>query len=156
MDIMKQIKFFAVLAVISLVAVFSDNFAQAQTLTPDARGMIFARNSRGKVMPMNANQYHQRFKNNRGNGTRVAVVDFGADWCGWCRKLEPVMKQLAADYAGYVDFYKVDTEKNPGLSRELGFSGIPYILIFPKNGKPRAINGYADYNEIAAIIDQML
>ncbi|MBR1552062.1 MAG: hypothetical protein IJ835_04165 [Muribaculaceae bacterium] len=108
------------------------------------------------VRAMSSAQYHSTFKNNRGNGVRIAVVDFGAEWCGWCKKLQPIIEQLAEDYAGRVDFYKVDIDKSQDLYEELNLDGVPYVYVFPKNGKPDIIDGFAEYDEIAAVINSML
>ena len=108
------------------------------------------------VRAMSSAQYHSTFKNNRGNGVRIAVVDFGAEWCGWCKKLQPIIEQLAEDYAGRVDFYKVDIDKSQDLYEELNLDGVPYVYVFPKNGKPHIIDGFAEYDEIAAVINSML
>ncbi len=108
------------------------------------------------VRAMSSAQYHSTFKNNRGNGVRIAVVDFGAEWCGWCKKLQPIIEQLAEDYAGRVDFYKVDIDKSQDLYEELNLDGVPYVYVFPENGKPHIIDGFAEYDEIAAVINSML
>ena len=43
-------------------------------------------------------------------GTRPAIIDFYADWCGPCRMVAPVLEELSTDFEGKVDIYKVDTE----------------------------------------------
>ncbi|WP_104749901.1 thioredoxin family protein [Helicobacter cynogastricus] len=63
----------------------------------------------------------------------IVVVDVGASWCPDCRRIEPIMQQLAKDYAGRVNFYKVDFDASEDLKEELGIRRIP-TLIFYKNG----------------------
>ena len=62
-----------------------------------------------------------------------AVVDFWAEWCGPCRMLTPVVKELAEEYAGRVVVGKVDVDSNPGISMTYGIRNIPTLLFF-KNG----------------------
>lgn len=74
-------------------------------------------------------------------GDRPAIVDFYADWCGPCKMVAPVLEQLAKDYEGKVDIYKVNTDKEPELSTAFGISSIPSILFIPKEGQPRMSTG---------------
>lgn len=63
------------------------------------------------------------------------VVDFWAPWCGPCRMMEPVIEELAKEYAGKVSFAKVNVDEEQELAQEYGIMSIPTILIF-KDGKP--------------------
>jgi thioredoxin 1 len=65
---------------------------------------------------------------------KVVVVDFWAVWCGPCRAIAPIMKDLAAEYAGKVMIGKLDVDKNPQTAQKYQINVIPIVLIF-KNGK---------------------
>ena len=67
------------------------------------------------------------------NSTIPVLVDFWAPWCGPCRKLSPIIDDLATEYAGKVKVVKVNTDENLKITQEFSISGIPSILIF-KNG----------------------
>ncbi len=69
-------------------------------------------------------------------GTRPAIVDFYADWCGPCQALSPILDEVAQQYEGKVDIYKVDTEATPELTSLFGIKGIPAILFIPLDGEP--------------------
>lgn len=62
----------------------------------------------------------------------MLVVDAYADWCGPCRAVAPVIKELAGEYA-QVSFAKVDVDNNPNIARTFGIQSIPTLLFF-KNG----------------------
>lgn len=148
---MKQIKLLAVLLLIAI------GIGSAVAKVPfDKIPNLSGKTSGGKVMVMNTKQFHSVFKNCQGNGRRVAVIEFGAEWCGWCREQKPVMERLAKEYAGEIDFYSIDTDANPQLSSELNISGIPYILVFPVTGAPTKLSGYHDYDEMTQAINKML
>ncbi|MCS3795220.1 thioredoxin [Niastella sp. OAS944] len=65
---------------------------------------------------------------------KLTVVDFWAEWCGPCRKIGPVVEQLAKEYNGKVNIGKVNVDKCPNTTIEYGVTSIP-TLLFIKNGK---------------------
>lgn len=69
-------------------------------------------------------------------GKRPAVVDFYADWCPPCKKLAPVMEEVAAEFDGKVDFYKVNVDNAQEVARAYGISSIPTVLFIPVDGEP--------------------
>lgn len=62
------------------------------------------------------------------------VVDFYADWCGPCRAVSPVIESLSQEYAGRVNFAKVDTDANQVLAQRFDIVSIPTVMIF-KEGR---------------------
>jgi thioredoxin 1 len=68
------------------------------------------------------------------NAGKPAIVDFWAEWCGPCRMLTPVVKELSTEFEGRVVVGKVDVDSNPGISAKYGIRNIPTILFF-KDGQ---------------------
>lgn len=62
------------------------------------------------------------------------LVDFYADWCPPCRRLAPVIDELAEEYDGDVRFVKVNVDDNASLAVQFGIQSIP-TLIFFKGGE---------------------
>lgn len=74
-------------------------------------------------------------------GDKPAIIDFYASWCGPCRMVSPILEQLATEYQGKIDIYKIDTEDQPELAGAFSISSIPSILFIPKIGEPKMSMG---------------
>lgn len=74
-------------------------------------------------------------------GKLPAVIDFYADWCGPCKMVAPILEELAGEYNGKVNIYKVDTEAETELSAVFGVQSIPSLLFIPLDGQPSMAKG---------------
>ncbi|WP_235782356.1 thioredoxin [Phocaeicola paurosaccharolyticus] len=89
-------------------------------------------------------------------GNKPTIIDFYATWCGPCKRLSPIMEQLAKEYNGKVQFYKVDVDKERELATMFGIQSIPSILFIPKRGKPIMAQGALPKAELKKTIDSNL
>ncbi len=60
------------------------------------------------------------------------VADFWAEWCGPCRMIAPVLKQLAQEYKDKIKIAKIDVDKEGELAEKYNIVSIPTILVFNK------------------------
>lgn len=65
---------------------------------------------------------------------KPTVVDFSADWCSWCKKLEPTIKNLEQKYSDKIDFKTIDTDEHPELAKAYNIKGLPTLVFLDKNG----------------------
>lgn len=74
-------------------------------------------------------------------GDKPAIVDFNATWCGPCRRIAPILEELAAEYDGQIVIYKVDVDKCPDAANAFGIQSIPAILYIPTDAEPQMTIG---------------
>lgn len=90
------------------------------------------------------------------NGSLPCVIDFNAKWCGPCRKMEPILKDMARKYDGKIIIYKVDVDKEKELASLFGISSIPAFLFCPTDGEPRGTMGAYPADDFEKIIRTVL
>ena len=65
---------------------------------------------------------------------KPAIIDFWAEWCGPCRAIAPIIKDLAAEYGDRVKVVKMDIDANPSTPGQFSVRSIPTVLAF-KDGQ---------------------
>lgn len=84
------------------------------------------------------------------------LVDFWANWCAPCLAAAPILEELAKEYAGKINFAKVNVDGNSSLAAKYGIAAIPTMLIF-KDGQPvQQIIGLKSKKELKKILDDLL
>ncbi len=89
-------------------------------------------------------------------GSKPAIIDFYADWCGPCKMVAPILEELSNENPDIV-IYKVDTEVEQELSSVFQIRSIPSILFIPKDNKqPMMQPGALPKHALQEIIDKEL
>jgi thioredoxin 1 len=78
------------------------------------------------------------------------LVDFTAAWCGPCKMLEPVVKQLAQDWDGRVKVVKLDIDENQDLTMQYQVMGVPTLILFVKGQPVQRVSGYQPKDRLLA------
>ncbi|MDD7438930.1 MAG: thioredoxin [Bacteroidales bacterium] len=104
-----------------------------------------------KVFDYENNPNEWQFK-----GDKPAIIDFFASWCGPCKMLGPIMDDLADEYTGSVDIYKVDTEAEMELAGLFGIRSIPSILFIPMGETPQMAAGALPKDALEEAIQNVL
>lgn len=89
-------------------------------------------------------------------GNKPCIIDFYADWCGPCKAVAPILKDLAAQYKDDIIIYKINVDKEQELAAVFGVRSIPTILFVPKEGKPMLSQGALPKEEFVKQIDEFL
>lgn len=66
------------------------------------------------------------------NSEQPVLVDFYAEWCGPCKTMAPVLKNVASKLSGKVRIIKVDVDKNPAAASKYNIRSVPTFMIFKK------------------------
>lgn len=117
----------------------------------------------GEVIALNKAEFLSNVYNYEKNqtqwvyeGDKPCIIDFYADWCGPCKKVAPILKELAAKYKDQIIFYKVNVDNEKELAQAFGIQSIPTILFIPKNGKPQLAQGALPKEEFVKQIETFL
>ncbi|RAJ09111.1 thioredoxin [Arenibacter echinorum] len=92
--------------------------------------------------------------NNIINSETPVLVDFHADWCGPCKMLAPILKQVKDEMGNALKIVKIDVDKNQSLASTYQVRGVPTMLLF-KNGKQVwRQSGVLQKNDIVRVVQQ--
>jgi len=89
-------------------------------------------------------------------GDKPCIIDFYADWCGPCRRVAPVLKELAKRYKDDIVIYKINVDKERELAGTFGVSSIPTIIFVPMKGEPQVSMGAMPEESFVKMIEEVL
>ncbi len=89
-------------------------------------------------------------------GKLPCLIDFYADWCQPCKIVAPILEELAKDYDGKINIYKVNTEEQTELAAAFGIRSIPSLLFCPADGQPQMAQGALPKETLIQAINDVL
>jgi len=96
------------------------------------------------------------FKDQVEDAQGLSIVDFWAEWCGPCKMVTPIVEEMAKEYAGKVNFFKVDVDSNTSTAQRFNIRSIPTLLFF-KNGQiVETIIGLKSKKELTEVVEKHL
>ena len=87
-------------------------------------------------------------------GDTPCIVDFHAPWCVYCKALSPILDQLAVEYEGKLDFYKVDVDQEPELEAAFNIRTIPNLLLCLVEGESFMKLGTMNKGQFKKLIEE--
>ncbi|MDR2839988.1 MAG: thioredoxin [Paludibacter sp.] len=89
-------------------------------------------------------------------GSKPCLIDFYADWCGPCKKVAPILEELASEYGNKIIIYKINTDKEKELAAAFGIRSIPSLLFVPMTGSPQMALGALPKETLQDAIEKVL
>ncbi len=89
-------------------------------------------------------------------GELPCLIDFYADWCQPCKMVAPILEELAEEYKGKINIYKIDTEDQQELSAAFGIKSIPSLLFCPMGEQPQMAQGALPKESMKQAIEDVL
>jgi len=84
-----------------------------------------------KIVEINSDNFEQEVLKDPG----LVLVDFAAEWCGPCKRLAPILHELAESYAGKAKVAHLDVDNAPDIAAQFGVMSVPTVLLFKKGQK---------------------
>lgn len=88
-------------------------------------------------------------------GKSLVVADFWAPWCPYCKMLKPIFESVAQDYAGEMQFVKVNVDEESGIASKYGVQGIPVVKFFCEGKEVGEVVGYVPRDVLKREIDRI-
>jgi thioredoxin len=106
----------------------------------------------GPVQPVTAANFEERVV----RAETPVVVDFYATWCGPCKRLAPTLSKLAGEYAGRIQFVKVDVDRERALAARFEVTSVPTLMWFAHGRAERLSAGLESEAALRARLDGRL
>lgn len=88
------------------------------------------------------------------NGEKLVLVDFSAEWCGPCKMMAPILKELKQLTGDQVTILKVDIDKSPAVASSFQIQSVPTLIVFRKGEVKWRQSGVVQAKQLKAVIDQ--
>lgn len=89
------------------------------------------------------------------NQDKPVLIDFFAEWCGPCKMMSPILKEVKDNLKDRISIIKIDVDKNQALAAKYQVRGVPTLMIFKNGQQVWRQSGVLQKNEIINIITNL-
>ena len=88
------------------------------------------------------------------NQEKPVLVDFFAEWCGPCKMMSPILKEVKDVFQDKVSILKIDVDKNQAIAAKYQVRGVPTLIIYKEGKQVLRQSGVVQKNELVSILNR--
>ena len=98
----------------------------------------------------------QTFESEVMQSDQPVLVDFSATWCGPCKRLEPIVEEIAGDFTGRLKVVKVDIDQAPTTAQKFNVMSVPTLILFQDGAVKDQVVGLKSKQFITDIVNKVI